>query len=303
MGSGMVYASCCDKSLTIKEINVEGKFISKTTPKTLNGNQNQNLADNEKVKIDNVKINYNNVSNNDIYRSNIQSYELTTQLINKGNEEFKQSSLSYQKPKYNAYNLESIIESPSENNIKEQSIEEVNLEQKTKSLRSHKRVKSYNLFSDSKILIKNDLANKANNNNKNDSSSNLININYYQNIIHNNPEEIILQSDFIFSKMVLNTKLKKAFIEDVRKHTKHLIMTKIAIKIYKSKNSYIIDSNHEEINIKDITKIELITNLFSKIQLYTINFIFGKTNSEISISSDDLKKSELWFKFLEFLIK
>jgi len=122
--------------------------------------------------------------------------------------------------------------------------------------------------------------------------------------INISPNDVILEGEFYFTNFIINNKLQRTKTKDVNQAKRYVIMSRNSLKLAKSKNIYIsFGSIFNEVQLIDITKCELVKNPFSKFHLYTINIKFGKDNYEFSLSSEDEKEVETWYKIINLLIK
>lgn len=118
------------------------------------------------------------------------------------------------------------------------------------------------------------------------------------------PDEIILQSEFMVNNYTINNKLVKTKTKNLTNVSKYVLLTRLSIKICKSRDYYIsYGTSLIEVMIPHITSVEYTKNPFSKSTLHTINIIYGKENVQFSISSEDGKEVEIWYKVLQFLLK
>ena len=118
------------------------------------------------------------------------------------------------------------------------------------------------------------------------------------------PDDVLMQSEFYYNTYVINNKLHRAKTKEVSMTKRFAILTRTHIKFSKSKNIYISYGHiFSEIRLPDIVKCEIVKNPFSKIRLYTINIKYGKESGEISLSSEDEKETEAWYKILSHFQK
>lgn len=117
------------------------------------------------------------------------------------------------------------------------------------------------------------------------------------------PDEIVMQSEFIVNNYPINNKLTKTKTKNLSNIHKYVLLTRLSIKICKSKDYYIsYGTSLTEIMMVHITYLEYTKNPFSKVTLHTINITYGKDNIHFSISSEDGKEIEIWYKLMNFML-
>lgn len=201
------------------------------------------------------------------------------------------------------------------NKLKDKTDNESSIEAKSKEgkegkennigLSSNHNLKNYTFSSESNSLVKCDYFIKSMIRNKDSTKKlNPNNMSFMPKQLNYSPNEIILAGEFYFNYCTINTRLQRTKTKEVSHTKRYVLLTRLSLKFSRNKNTYIsFGTIFNEIKLHDITKFDLIKNPFSKIHLYTINITYGKENFEISISSEDEKEVESWFKLVNYLMK
>lgn len=299
-----------NKSVTAVFNKLENNTHSQKTVNKSNKDNNDNKIikeiDNNKKKVKEEakaeekkakKVNKNSINdnNNKDIETNPEQNFILNKLKQHNNQDNSDSSLSNtNKNSNNNNNPLQVNKKPSSN----QNLASNNTSQNQKCL------KNYTFSSENNSLLKCDYFIRSMIKNKDGSSKMVNNLQFLPKHFTGNQNDIILANEFYFNFYTINNRLQRTKTKEVSQTKRYVILTRISLKFSRNKNTFIsFGTFFNEIKLHDITKIELIKNPFSKIHLYTINITYGKENFDISISSEDEKEVESWFKLINYLMK
>lgn len=274
---------------------------------TSNNNQHNSKNNNHKIKeIDNTnQIKTNSINNNEKHKEEAKTDEKCNSNNNKNSiknnnnaNEDQNFILSKLKKHNNQEESDSSKrnETPNSNNT--------NIVKPGNSNHTTKCLKNYTFSSENNSLLKCDNFIRSIIRNKDGSNKKINDLQFIPNQKISVQAEYILANEFYFNFYAINNKLQRNKTKEVSQTKRYVLLTRISLRFSRNKNTFIsFGTIFNEIKLYDITKIELIKNPFSKIHLYTINITYGKENFEISISSEDEKEVESWFKLINYLMK
>lgn len=130
-------------------------------------------------------------------------------------------------------------------------------------------------------------------------------LHYIPKSLNSNPDQILLNYEFIVNNVNITKQLTKTKTNmRVNSNIKYVLLTRHSIKICRSKEFYIsYGTAISEIQLSYITCIEITKNPFAKSIIHSLNIIFGKENNHITLSSEDGKEVEIWYKVILYLKK
>lgn len=322
---------CCFRSDEDKDIKVDNTIMTKSEKEAINIHNLDNIVGVDISDVDYKSRNLNLAVQQETPALNALSKQATGMFLNRsvtaaftkleaeGKNETSPNYIKGKEAKSKSENshsnlskkeLEIIDEDPNSNGLKREKSRSkgnvnASLNRTNNSINAGNNLKNYTFSSETNSLIKGADHILRSMMMKSKESTKKVSSEYFTpKIITNKPDEVILQMEAMVNNYTINNKLSKTKTKNLNYHMKYVLLTRMAIKVCKSKDSYIsFGTTLFEIIISYITNIELTKNPFSKIMLHTINITFGKDNQKISISSEDGKGIDSLFKVLNFLIK